>query len=382
MTRTNVTILAVACMLFLASSLLMMVTPLIPHYRDEFEMSVPLTGIFTALHPAGAILSSVPAGLAIARWGPRPMMVTALIGAAIACFGLAFSSDVLMLLASRTLHGISSTMVWVSTFSWLARLAPPGRRGRVIGIGAAAGSVGGVAGPVFGALGDLTSPTIMFGSLGIVLILAAGATLLLESPGPDMQGGTPRLNALWRRREVLAPALLVIVGGLAFGSTAVTAPLRLADMGATGAVVGVAFLIAAVIEAIVSRVIGGVSDRVGHRRPIRIGLLLAPVVLILLALQSHVLPSGAVLVFFMGTVAIFLVPSLALFSTVADGIGVPQSTMFGMTNITWAVGNFAGGLLGGLYVVGPLIPAAIVALAMLALAACVWSPKGPLPIAR
>ena len=72
-------------------------TPLLPEYADEFDLSKTGAGALQAAYPLGVLVGSIPSGFAAARFGVKPTAVIALL--VIACtsaiFGYADSIVVL-----------------------------------------------------------------------------------------------------------------------------------------------------------------------------------------------------------------------------------------------------------------------------------------------
>jgi MFS family permease len=75
---------------------------------------------------------------------------------------------------------------------------------------------------------------------------------------------------------------------LAFGAVNVVGSLRLDELGAGTAIIGGTFLAMAALEAIVSPLVGRVSDRRGRLVPIRAGLAAATAALLLVTLPQAV----------------------------------------------------------------------------------------------
>src|SRR5919202_1259855 len=117
-------------------------TPLLPHYADEFGLSKTAAGVLTAAYAAGGLACALPAGWFTSRAGVRAAVLLGLslmIGTSVA-FGFATSSWALV--AARFGQGVGSSLSWNGSLAWLVAATPRARRGR--GIGTAMGaSVGG-----------------------------------------------------------------------------------------------------------------------------------------------------------------------------------------------------------------------------------------------
>lgn len=356
----------ICAVVFTETTLLTLVTPLIPRYAADFGMSHAEAGLFVALYAAGSIAGSVPAGMLVARLGARTTVLISLALVAAGSVGMGYGRQVVLLDLTRFVQGIAGTLAWAGAFSWLVEVSPAHRRARTLSMGLAAGSLGGVLGPVVGGLAELTSLrlvfTVMAGLFGVLAVLVARQPASGRSHPQRLRD----LLSAVRRPEVAVPGWLVAAAGVAFGTVAVTGPLELADLGAGGAVVSATFLCAAFAEVVVTRLAGSASDRHGHLAPIRIGLVLAAAFAALLAAPAAVFPMALVIVALTAAVSIFLVPGFALISAGAQRTGLQQGLAFGLTNILWAAGNLLGALAGGsLAGAGAAIPGAAVAVLLL-----------------
>lgn len=360
--RTSPLVWLICAVVFTETTLLTLVTPLIPRYVADFGMSHAEAGLFVALYAAGSIAGSVPAGMLVARLGARTTVLLSLALVAVGSIGMGYGRQIALLDATRFVQGIAGTLAWSGSFSWLVEVAPAHRRARTLSMGLAAGSLGGMAGPVVGGVAELTSPrwafTVMAGLFGVLALFVARQPASSRSARQRLR----ELVSAIGRPEVAVPGWLVAAAGVAFGTIAVTGPLKLADLGAGGAVVSATFLCAAFAEAVATRLAGSASDRHGHQVPIRIGLVLAAALAVLLAVPAAVFPAAAVIVALAAAVSLFLVPGFALISAGAQQIGLQQGLAFGLTNISWAAGNLLGALAGGsLAAAGAAVPGAAVA---------------------
>lgn len=352
----------ICAVVFTETTLLTLVTPLIPRYAADFGMSHAEAGLFVALYAAGSIAGSVPAGMLVARLGARTTVLISLALVAAGSIGMGYGRQLALLDITRFVQGVAGTLAWSGAFSWLVEVAPAGRRARTLSMGLAAGSLGGMLGPVVGGVAELVSLQLVFTVLaGLFGVLAIGVGRQPASGRSDRQRLRELVSAVGRP-EVAVPGWLVAAAGVAFGTVAVTGPLKLAGLGAGGAVVSATFLCAAFAEVVVTRLAGSASDRRGHLAPIRVGLVLAAALAVLLAVPAAVFPAALVIVALAAAISLFLVPGFALLSAGAQRIGLQQGLAFGLTNISWAAGNLLGALAGGsLAGIGAVVPGVAVA---------------------
>jgi MFS family permease len=127
----------------------------------------------------------------------------------------------------------------------------------------------------------------------------------------------------------------------------VLAPLKMSALGASGAGVAVVWLSGAALEAVVSPVVGRLSDRRGAMVPVR-GALIGGAVLFGVLPAATTLPSVVFVVLLIApTVGVLWAPAMALLSEGADAVHLDQGLAFALMNLSWAVGQFSGSAAGG-----------------------------------
>ena len=108
-------------------------TPLLPHYAEEFGLSKGGAGFIVATYALGVLVGAFPAGIAAARIGAKPTALAGLAVIAGASVAFAFAGDVWTLGFSRFGQGLGSAFSWAGGLAWLIGTAPRGRRGQLLG---------------------------------------------------------------------------------------------------------------------------------------------------------------------------------------------------------------------------------------------------------
>jgi MFS family permease len=340
--------LLVAAVVLVDTAFYAAIVPLLPHYKDELGLSQAGAGVLTASYAAGTLVASVPGGLLATRIGVKPTLLSGLVLLAVTSLIFGHSSQAAVLDATRFLQGVGGALSWAGGLAWLIQIAPESRRGELIG-GAISAAIGGVLlGPVLGAAAVELGPASVFSG---VAVLAAGlATWAALTPAVPVEriarSVSPR--ALVARPVLIAVWLVALPAAFA-GAINVLTPLRLDDLGASGAAIGAIFLAAAAIEGVITPLVGRVSDRRGRLAPIHIGLAGAIGMGVFLPAAGTALLVAAGVIVLIAALAFFWAPSMAMLSDVADSVGFDQGMAAGFINLAWAGGQLLGAALGGAF---------------------------------
>ena len=339
--------LLVAAVVLVDTSFFAAVSPLLPEYSDQFNLSKTGAGVLAAAYPAGTFLGAVPAGWLGARWGVKPTLLLGISMLGVTSLVFAFADNIVLLDGARFVQGIGGACMWSAGMAWLVSASPPDKRGELIGSALAAAIIGVLFGPVLGGAASIVGPELVF---SLVAVGAAGlAAWAWSTPGvpPTPGGGLSGFGAAFRRPAVLAGLWLFTLPAIFAGVIEVLAPLRLDELGASGAAIGAVFLVTAGVEAVLSPVAGRLSDRRGRLAPIRAGLLGAAVMAALLPLPGTILLMGLAVMLSFAALGWFWAPAMAMLSDASDEAGLDQALAFSFSNLGWAMGHVLGAGVGG-----------------------------------
>jgi MFS family permease len=340
-------VLVVGAVVFVDTMFYAAIAPLLPGLARELHLSKFSAGALTAAYPLGTLVGSLPGGVLVARVGPKRTVFVGL--ALLACSTLAFGflhSEVWLDVA-RFAEGVGGAFSWAGGLAWIVAEAPLDRRGALIGGALGAAIVGALFGPLIGTVAAAIGRPAAFSAVVVLALVLIVEAARQPSPVSVTQQGLRDLRRAWRNRGVIVGMWLVALPAIASGVLTVLGPLRLHRFGATAAAIGATYLVAAALEAVVSPVIGRLSDRRGRLLPLRFGLAVATAVLLCFTLPGAVVPLAAVVIAIAAALGAFWAPAMAMLSDVADSVGLDQGLAAALMNLAWAAGQTAGAVGGG-----------------------------------
>jgi predicted MFS family arabinose efflux permease len=355
-------------------------TPLLPQYSEELDLSKSQSGLLVAAYGIGGFVGAIPGGLLATRFGVKPTVLVGLglLSSMSIVFG--FADELWLLDAARFGQGVGAALSWTGALTWLVSAAPRERRGELIGVALGAAVVGALLGPVLGGVGTVVGPGPAFTAVacvGVGLAVWAWMTPAFRPGEPQPLGS---LFAAFKEPRVSAGLWFLALPSLLFGVLSVLAPLRLDELGFSALAIGGVFLVAAGLEAVISPIIGRWSDQSGRLAPVRAALLSSIGISLALPWPAERWTFAALVGVAGIAYTAFFVPATALLSDGAEAAGLDYGLGFALLNLAWApgaiVGSAAGGALAGaIGDAGPyLILAGICLVTLLALQ------RGPSPL--
>jgi len=224
------------------------------------------------------------------------------------------------------LSGIGSTMFFVSALGLMIHISPVDARGRIAGMFTTSFMIGAVGGPAVGSLTagwGLTAPFIVYGvallGVGLVLVYGLQHSTLVAAPR-ELTRSTVTMREALRFRAYWSVLLAnFATGWSAFGLRIALVPLFISDvMGRSVGVIGVVLGAFAAGNALAVIPSGYLSDRMGRRTLLIVGLTASGVAIVALGAVSS-LPAFVAIAFVSGaTTGIYMSPMQA---AVADILG-------------------------------------------------------------
>lgn len=353
------------------------VIPSIPIFAASFGVSALAASAVVSAFALMRFVSSPLAGAWTNRFGERGVLATGLAIVAVSSFLAGLSQSYVQLLVLRGIGGIGSAMFTVSAMALLLRVVSADQRGRASAAWQGGFLIGGVSGPAIGGLVlavSIRAPFFFYaGTLAIATIVAivflspqriARREQAVEAAGGEpaekISGWTELAQALRTRAYRAALAVNLASGLTAFGLRSALIPLFVVEGLRQGpSLSGWAFLVAAVMQAVLLLPAGRLTDLRGRRPAMIIGSVASVLGMGILVADDLATnsPSLALVVFFismavLGVATAFLgsAPSAVVGDIMGGRQGGSVVAAYQMVSDLGAVvGPLIGGLLLDLY---------------------------------
>jgi MFS family permease len=301
------------------------VAPVLPQYARHFGVSISAATFVITAFALMRLVAAPPAGLLVQRLGERRVYISGLLIVALSTGACAFAQTYWQLLLFRSLGGLGSAMFTVSSLGLMIRISPPDARGRVSGMFSSGFLVGSVGGPVLGSLTaglGLAAPFVIYGAALLVAATVVFVSLrnsVVAAPEESTEPTVSVRTVLRHRAYRAALFSNFATGWAAFGLRIALVPLFVVEaLGKGPGFAGLALAtfatgnIAAVIPS------GYLSDRVGRRKLLIVGLTVSAVSTALVGYTSSVPVFLAAALVTGAATGIFVAPQQA---AVADIVG-------------------------------------------------------------
>jgi len=250
--------------------------PTLPLYINFLGGTKQQIGLVMGCFALGLLLSRLILGPLADNRSRKLVLIIGITVAAIAPIGYLLLKSIPLLMALRAFHGISIAGVTIGYSALVADLAPPSRRGELIGYMSLAAPIGMGIGPAIG--GFLVVATgyvplfIVSSALGVISLFSASLvwephTILKKNQGeinPDLDRSEGK--KLWQiigSRRVLVPSFVLLMVGLMFGTIVTFLPLFLQE-NSINLNPGLFYTVIAIASFTVRIFTGRASDRFGR----------------------------------------------------------------------------------------------------------------------
>lgn len=263
----NRSLLAISIVVGLSFTGIGMVVPVRVLYAQSRGASLAIIGAMASSFLLSNFIFQYPAGWLADLWGRKRMMMAGLIGQAILSLVYLVVTDPLLFVLLRFVEGIVAASVLPSARALVVDIVPEERRGEAYGIFGAFLNAGFLLGPAIGGLFATTGYASAFVGSTAFRLVALAVVLFLPSGGthhhPEARA---RARAVPRRALFTLPLIgtyiLVLGDNLYFGFDLTLMPLWMRHhLGATVAVIGLAYAVWALPNVIGSPIGGRLADR-------------------------------------------------------------------------------------------------------------------------
>ncbi|MFN7986989.1 MAG: MFS transporter [Thermoanaerobaculia bacterium] len=363
-TRPAALLLVVGLAFFTDSILYYLLVPLLPHYAKALDLSQMEVGVLVGAYAAAILGGTVPLGSLSDRVGRRKPFLWGLVGLGATTVLFAFSSSYPLLVLARVLQGLAAAATWTSGLALLAEGFPSDRRGQAMATAFAAANLGVLLGPpVSGFLTEAAGPRSPFLLVAGLALADAAARLLFLREAEPPAGPRVGLSGLLANAPVRTLAGAMALGAALWAVLESTLPLHLdAALGMSASGIGLLFAASAATHTLTSPLMGRLSDRVGRRRVLLAGFVLAALLVPLPAFLTTK-ASVAVAMGALGVTTSFVLSPVS--PGLADAVEAMGSRSFGsvfsLVNVAYAAGMMGGPLIGSALVEAAGLRAALVA---------------------
>ena len=315
----------------------------LPIFARRLGASDAAIGVIMAAFAVTSLLLRPITGWGADRYGRRPFMLAGAAIFALASLAYGWVAGALGLALVRLLHGAGMGLYPTAATAMVVDITPVERRGMVLGIYGAGGSLALAVGPVSGiALIDRVGFSGLFWTASTVAALVVMTTLLIPETRTRRRV-IPFTVAGTISAEALFPSLLTLCMMFTYGAQAAFLPLHADTRGVNPGLFFVAFALAIILA---RGPAGRLSDRVGRAPIAAAGLLLAAAALVALAFSdsaSALMLAGAIYGVAYGTT------QPALIAWCVDDVGEhdrgrAMATFYSALEIGIAIGAMASGL--------------------------------------
>lgn len=251
----------------------MMVMPLGPDFALALDIPVSHIGYVGGAYTAAASISGLACAFFLDRFDRKKALSVAMLGLVLGTLSGAFARGLASLMFARVVAGAFGGPATSLSYSIIADVIPPDRRGRAMGAVMGAFSVASILGVPAGLelarRGDWRLPFVAVGVLGAILATYAAHVL------PPMVGHLARarqrrfgrdLLELVRADVLLSLVLTTLVMGASFVIVPNIAPYLLYNLGYPRARLGLLYLAGGLVSFVAMRGVGLLVDRFGSAR--------------------------------------------------------------------------------------------------------------------
>ena len=356
MTHFTRTFLTLYIAVFMSSLGIGILAPILPAYVDQFSASALMLGVIFGTFSAARTVLMPPVGRLSDRWGRRVFIISGLLLFTVISPLYALANGPFQLIAVRFAHGIAGAMLMPVAMSAIGDLSPPGKEGFIMGTFTSAFFAGLGFGPLIGGyMQDRYSITAAFLGMGVLSLFALifttaalASTMGLKDKGKMGDGALEgrALKNIFLDAPLSGLLFFRFTRAVGIGLVWVIMPLfAIKSLGISAFEVGILLSVNTFITTFLQSPAGHLSDRMGHRKSLTVGSLLAGAAVAFIAWAGNfnqLLISSVA----MGIAGAFIVPAGSALA-VSLGRTRGMGRTMGLYNSSLSLGTMIGPVLGG-----------------------------------
>ncbi|MCZ6888546.1 MAG: MFS transporter [Gammaproteobacteria bacterium] len=243
----------------------------LPLYVLELGGDAATAAAVVGLRGVGTMIMDVPAGLAIARWGDKRVMLVGLVLLIVMASGCAMQPPLWMIAGFSVLFGMGMSIWMLGRLNYVTDEVPLQKRGRVISVMAGLQRAGALIGP---ALGGLTAQFIgfeaVFAGAAVLFVLSSLFVIRTARAVPPQQHEEPSYARLYN--VVKSNASTFSTAGVAMVALQIVRSARMlmiplwgAFIGLDAVTIGFVFSLSSAIDMAMFYPVGLILDHKGRR---------------------------------------------------------------------------------------------------------------------
>lgn len=332
-------------------------SPVLPLFAKDLGAGPALIGFIAGASTITGIFVKLPAGALSDVYGRKRLLTIATLFFAITPLLYLVVQNPFQLVAVRFVHGLATAIFGPVATATVAQLYNK-KRGEKIGWYSSANDFGRTVGPFLGgailfiSLNNFYLTYTMVGGIGILALIIG---LVIRIPNEKkIEEVKPWKQFSLGIREVASSKPIVISGTmeaaqfLAVGALATFLPIFALGIGLNAAEIGLIFLLQGIVSLVARPFTGMLSDRVGRKPIIVLGLLLGATTLTAIPMTMSIIPLMILSTIFGLSVGI-VTPSTTAF--VADlSKQARLGTAMGVFGAIWDIGEASGPIVAGILI--------------------------------
>ncbi len=257
---------------FLSSVSLQALLVLLPLYALDKGAGAPFAAFLIGLRGIGMLLFDIPVGILLARFGDKPVLIAGLVAMTTSTAMFALSDSFWVMAVAAVVSGAGFTAWMIGRQSYITDCSQIGERGRAIAGMAGTMRIGGLIGPLVGAI---MAKEFGFGYAFFALTISVGcATLMVaactRNVRPDRQPGDKHLSRIKgiisaHSRTLMTAGFASLALQLLRSGRIILIPLFGHFLGLNIAAIGLIISLAALIDALLFYPVGVIMDRYGRK---------------------------------------------------------------------------------------------------------------------